>query len=393
MIQITKKQNCTGCYACANKCPQNCITMKSDTEGFWYPDVDVPRCIDCDLCEKVCPIITPLKREEYPVQVYAAYNTNEKIRLTSSSGGIFTLIAETIINRGGVVFGAGFNANFEVIHIAVETIDDLEKIRGSKYVQSKIGNTYKKVEAYLKMERSVLFTGTPCQIAGLKAYLNKEYEKLFCQDIICHGVPSPLIWKKYIAYRKKTITEPLRRISFRRKDEGWKRYSVTFSSEKVTEYRKNLSQDSFMKGFLSNLYLRPSCHACHFKTIKRQSDLTLADFWGIENILPEMDDDKGTSLILIQSAKGQTLFEEIKKYMIYQEVDLNSVKTYNTAAIESCKRPEKRDQFYECFQDEDFERLVDRLTQSPFSVRIKRKMVCILDQLGLKEGIKKVLKR
>lgn len=203
MIQLDKKQTCTGCHACAAKCPKQCIKMISDTEGFWYPQIDEEECINCGLCERVCPIITPIKFEDpFSPMAYACYNRDEKVRLASSSGGIFTLIAEAVLKQGGVVFGAGFDEDFNVCHQCVERVEDLDKLRMSKYVQSKIGETYREAENFLKENRLVLFTGTPCQIGGLKAYLGKSYDNLITQDIICHGVPSPMVWEDYLAFRK-----------------------------------------------------------------------------------------------------------------------------------------------------------------------------------------------
>lgn len=395
MITINEKETCTGCHACATKCPKQCIKMINDTEGFWYPQINQEECIDCGLCEKVCPIITPLKFEDHfnPV-AYACYNTDEKMRLESSSGGVFILIAEAVLKQGGVVFGAGFDKDFNICHQSVEHVEDLDKLRMSKYVQSKIGETYKEAEAFLKENRMVLFTGTPCQIGGLKAYLGKPYDNLVTQDIICHGVPSPMVWESYLAFRKKSDGGcAARRIAFRRKDFGWKRYSVSISYGNDTEYRQDLTQDLFMKGFLRDLYLRPSCHACAFKSVKRHSDITLADFWGIENILPEMFDDKGTSLVLIQSEKGKTLFKSIEKDLICQSVDMDEALKYNPAAIRPAPTPKNRQLFFQRFDKEPFDKIIRDLTKPSFKMRAKTAAVKALDKLGIKEQIKKVIKQ
>lgn len=395
MITINEKETCTGCHACATKCPKQCIKMINDTEGFWYPQINQEECIDCGLCEKVCPIITPLKFEDHfnPV-AYACYNTDEKMRLESSSGGVFILIAEAVLKQGGVVFGAGFDKDFNICHQSVEHVEDLDKLRMSKYVQSKIGETYKEAEAFLKENRMVLFTGTPCQIGGLKAYLGKPYDNLVTQDIICHGVPSPMVWESYLAFRKKSDGGcAARRIAFRRKDFGWKRFSVSISYGNDTEYRQDLTQDLFMKGFLRDLYLRPSCHACAFKSVKRHSDITLADFWGIENILPEMFDDKGTSLVLIQSEKGKTLFKSIEKDLICQSVDMDEALKYNPAAIRPAPTPKNRQLFFQRFDKEPFDKIIRDLTKPSFKMRAKTAAVKALDKLGIKEQIKKVIKQ
>ncbi|WP_133966390.1 Coenzyme F420 hydrogenase/dehydrogenase, beta subunit C-terminal domain [Eubacterium limosum] len=395
MIQLDKKETCTGCHACVAKCPKQCITMINDTEGFWYPQINKEECINCGFCEKVCPIITPIKFEDpFSPMAYACYNRDEKVRLASSSGGVFTLIAEAVLKQGGVVFGAGFDEDFNVCHQCVEGTENLDKLRMSKYVQSKIGVTYREAEDFLKENRLVLFTGTPCQISGLKAYLGKSYDNLITQDIICHGVPSPMVWEAYLAFRKKSDGGcAARRIAFRRKDFGWKRYSVSISYGNDTEYRQDLTQDSFMKGFLNDLYLRPSCHACAFKNAKRHSDITLADFWGIENVMPEMFDDKGTSLVLIQSKKGKALFKSIEKKMICQSVDLDEALKYNPAAIRSALIPKNREVFYNHFGKDPFDKIIHDLTKPSFKTRAKTAAIKALDRLGIKEQIKKILKK
>ena len=201
MIEIKDKKDCCGCSACVQRCPKQCITLKEDNEGFLYPIVDKKTCIDCGLCEKVCPILHQGEPQK-PLKVYAAKNLNEEIRRQSSSGGIFTLLAEQVIQEGGVVFGARFDENWEVKHDYTETIEGLAVFRGSKYVQSRIEDNYKKAEEFLKQGRKVLFSGTPCQIAGLKRFLRKEYEELLTVDFVCHGVPSPGVWRKYL---KETV--------------------------------------------------------------------------------------------------------------------------------------------------------------------------------------------
>ncbi len=400
MITITNKENCMGCYACATICPRTCISMENDNEGFWYPIVDHDRCIECGMCVKVCPIMQiPNKEREQGTKplAYAAYNKDDTIRLGSSSGGLFTLIAEDVLRAGGVVFGACFDDQFNVIHDYVEKVNELSKFQGSKYVQSKIGGNYEQVREFLQHGRLVLFTGTPCQISGLKHYLGKDYENLFCQDIVCHGVPSLKVWQKYVLYRENRADAPARRIAFRRKDRGWKRYSVSFLFNNDTEYLQILHQDLYMQGFLKNICLRPSCHACQFKTVNRESDITLADFWGIQNVLPEMDDDKGTSFVIIHSEKGKRLFERIQRFVVYCEVDVWQGIQHNLAMIKSVKRHPCRDDFFEQLDHERIDKLIRRLCRDKLPVRIKRKMKAgvrlILEKLGLLETAKRVLQR
>jgi coenzyme F420-reducing hydrogenase beta subunit len=399
-IKIKTKKDCVGCYACANICPENCILMLSDEEGFWYPEVDYSKCFKCAKCINVCPIINykTIKNEtikDDPV-AYACMNKNESIRLESSSGGLFTVIAERVIKNEGVVFGAGFNKNFEVVHSYVESKEELEKFRGSKYVQSKIGDTYKQARDILEKGRNVLFTGTPCQIGGLQAFLKKSYENLLCVDIICHGVPSPVLWKKYIKYREEKAGSSTQRIAFRRKDEGWKRFSVSFLFKNNTEYRKTHDKDLYMRAFLKDVCLRPSCYGCRFKTLYRQSDITLADFWGIQNIFPEMDDDKGISLIFVNSTAGRVMFEQIKDKILCKEVNINEAVKYNSAAIKSVEYNPKRKNFFNEINDEPFDRLVKKYCTDKLTVRVKRRaksvIRAVLEKIGLLNAVKNLLK-
>ncbi len=393
MIRIEDKQICTGCYACLNICPEQCVFMNNDNEGFWYPVVDNERCIDCGLCVKVCPIINRVEYENKPI-TYACINNREDIRLESSSGGIFTLIAEQIIACGGIVFGARFDDNFNVIHDYVDTKEGLQKFRGSKYLQSRIGETFKEVEKQLEKGRKVLFSGTPCQIAGLKSFLDKPNDSLFTVDIICHGVPSPLVWQKYIEYREAIAGSKARRIAFRRKDEGWKLFSISFIFENDKEYIQTYKSDLYMRAFLKDICLRPSCYNCQFKTLNRDSDITLADFWGIQNILPEMDDNKGTSLLFVNSKKGLGMFEEIKGNIISKKVDINEAVSYNLAAVRSSRYNPKREDFFREIDKLPFEQLINKYCSNSVLIRIKRKIKLpirtILKEIGLLDVIKNI---
>ena len=381
-LEIKNKKDCTGCHACSTICLQNCISMDIDNEGFWYPKVNYDKCVNCGSCIEVCPIINKKTVTNKPL-AYACINKDETIRLESSSGGIFTLVAEQVIGNGGIVFGVGFDQDFKVVHSYVEDKDELGKFRGSKYVQSKIGDTYKQAKDFLEQGREVLFTGTPCQISGLKSYLGRDYENLFCMDNICHGVPSLKVWKKYVSYREDVACSKTRRIAFRRKDEGWKRFSVSFIFQNNTEYRKTLRDDLFMKAFLKNVCLRPSCYNCQFKTLHRESDITLADFWGIQRILPDMDDDKGTSLIFVNSTKGQAMFEKINDKILFKEVDINQAVLYNSAAIKSVEKNPNRKRFFDELDNEVFDKLVNKYCRDKVFDKLKRKMKSIIRKFKL----------
>lgn len=378
MIQIKVTSKCCGCYACSNVCPKNAIIMKEDEEGFKYPNVDEKKCLRCNLCETVCPIANKKKITKNEPKAYACINNNETIRKQSSSGGIFTLIAEEILNQGGVVFGAKFNDNFDVVHSFVEKKNDLKLFRGSKYVQSQIGDCYIKTKEFLENDRYVLFTGTPCQIDGLYSYLQKDYNKLYTQDIICHGVPSPMVWKKYKDYRKKIDKDIPKNIDFRNKDNGWKNSNLKIQYNETNSYKKDNTKDMYMKAFLSNLSLRPSCYNCKCKNYNRKSDITLADFWGINYVLPKMNDNKGTSLVIVNSEKGKWLFEKIKGKMKYEQVSIEEALKYNPSMVTSAKENPKRKEFFDMLSNSSFDRAVNK---------------CIPEENIIKKIIKKVLRK
>lgn len=376
MLKIKEKSKCNGCHVCFNICPQNAITMVEDEKGFKYPSIDKEKCTDCGLCEKKCPILNKKENEKNNPKAYAAYNKNEEIREQSSSGGMFSLLAEYVLNNNGVVVGASFDEEFMVKHIIVNNIEELSKLRTSKYLQSNIGNVYKEVKDLLNSNKLVLFTGTSCQINGLFSYLGKGYENLYTQDIICHGVPSPKVWKKYLEYRKnKDNQEPLK-INFREKTEGWKLFSLIFKYSDEKKYEKNQTQDLFMQAFLRDICLRDSCYACSFKDKNRKSDITLADFWGIQNVLPEMDDDKGTSLVIVNTEKGKKLYEEIKEKTVYKEVDFERSIEFNKAMYKSAEKPKFVDEFFENLDKLEFDELVKKYTvirKQSFIRRVLRK--------------------
>lgn len=360
MEVLEDKSTCCGCHACYNVCPKDAITMKEDEKGFKYPVIDKEKCIECGLCRKVCPVLNSEKIENKPI-AYAAYNKDEKVREESSSGGIFTLLAEEILNRNGIIFGASFDEQFNVCHTYIENKKELGKFRGSKYVQSSIGDTYKKAREFLENNRYVLFTGTPCQVEGLKSFLRKNYDKLYTQDIICHGVPSPKVWEKYKEYRKEIDKGNLQEISFRNKDNGWKEYNVNFEYDN-NKYINNHNKDLYIKAFLQDIALRDSCYNCLFKKKNRISDITLADFWGIENVLPEMDDNKGTSLVIVNSNKGKELIEKIKNKIIYQEVNFEEAIKCNPSMTKSVGMNKNRDKFFDNIDNMKFDKLVKKYT-------------------------------
>lgn len=375
MIDIVDKKDCTGCWGCTNICPKSCITMKKNKEGFDYPIVNEDDCIKCKKCINVCPILHKEEIENNAV-AYACFNKDEEVRMESSSGGIFTLIATNVIKDNGVVFGARFNDLFEVEHSYVESVEDIKAFRGSKYVQSKIGYTFTEVKKFLENGRKVLFSGTPCQIGGLKSFLGQNYENLICIDIICHGVPSPLAWNKYkneISNGKK-ITD----ISFRDKTYGWKDYSFRMEFEDGTSYFEKGSENKYIRGFIGDIYLRNSCYQCKFKTLHRQSDLTLADFWGIENINEDMYDGSGTSFVIVNSEIGNQVLKNIEEKIEIKEVNLGNAIKYNISAIQSSYNNPRRKYFFKNISKLKFDKLVEKSLKKDFIIRLKTKVKKII---------------
>lgn len=371
MIEIKEKDKCSGCHACYSICPKQAITMVEDEKGFKYPVINKELCVNCNLCEKVCPIILN-KENKNKVEAYMAINLNDKTRKESSSGGVFTLIAEIILDKKGYVFGAMINKDLKVVHSYVDKKEGLIKFRGSKYVQSNIGNSYKVVKEKLDNDEYVLFTGTPCQVEGLYSYLKKEYDKLYTQDIVCHGVPSPLVYEKYIESLEKTHKNKITEICFRNKDNGWKNYNFRIglkNNKKITEVS---AQNIYMKAFLKDIILRDSCYNCSFKKKNRNSDITLADFWGIDKIDKEFDDNKGTSLVIVNSKKGNELFNDIKDKIKFRKTDFEEAIKYNPSMIKSVKIPKERKKFFENINKMEIQKLMKKyIPKQKFKARIR----------------------
>lgn len=380
MIEITKKEECHGCHGCFNICPKKCISMEIDNEGFWYPRVDKTLCINCNLCEKVCPIINTPKRENEETLAFACKNKDENIRLESSSGGVFTLLCEMVINNNGVVFGAKYDEDFNVNHGWADNIEECSKFRGSKYVQSSIGETYKRAKEFLDSGRVVLFSGTPCQISGLDAYLMKRYSNLIMVDIVCHGVPSPKVYQEYLKNIKQLNKGNIKNIQFREKSNGWKDYNfkVTFSKGEFTQKRTN---NIYMNGFLSDLYLRPSCYECKFKKPITSADITLGDYWGVQDIHSEFDDDKGVSLILTHTTKGEEIIKDISNNMEVISTDYEYSVKYNPSIVSPVNYNKKREKLFKDIENNNVESIIRKYTKLTFIERVVRKVKMVANKI------------
>ena len=365
------KADCCGCSACMNICPTKCIEMKFDDEGFWYPYIDEDKCKHCGQCDKTCPVLNQkTNTNQVNPHTFAVINPDEFVRKRSSSGGVFYALAELIINQGGVVFGARFNENWEVIHDFTDNIKGIRSFQGSKYVQSNIGETYKQVNEFLKQGRKVLFSGTPCQIAGLQSFLGHDDDNLLLVDVICHGVPSPVIWKNYVKIHERN-GDKICNIFFRKKEFSWINYFIEFIFEKSPKYLNFAGADNYMAAFLSNLSLRPSCYNCHFRigVGNNKSDITIADFWGVQSILPQMFDDKGTSLVMVSTQKGVMYLT--KTHMYNANVDYDKVKNSNPMIYTSAHMNPKRQEFFQALKQKSmsFESILELYTSTSKGLR------------------------
>lgn len=344
MIEINNK--CTGCGACFNVCPQRAISMKENSEGFLFPEIDYSKCTRCGLCEKVCLLNNQISDNFQIPKCYAAAS-DDCLRKKSSSGGIFPLLAEEILSEGGLVCGAAFDTENKVSHILISDLKDLDKLKGAKYLQSETKDVFSQIKIALEKGKKILFSGTPCQVAGFNLFLRKKYDNLITIDLICHGTPSPKVYKKYLKELKKSTDEKILSTDFRDKLYGWENFSITHSSDK-TNYSNRATKDSYYRAFVSNLTLRKSCNNCPVIGFARHGDITLGDFWGINSYDKKLNDHLGTSCVLLNSLKGKEFFEKIQsKLKIYKEVPLKYATKGNPSLIHPSVEHPNRNEFFE----------------------------------------------
>lgn len=361
-----KKELCTGCTACFSICPMNAITMKKDEEGFAYPKIDINVCINCGKCETVCPEKSYMERPD-PIRIYAAKHNNDDVRMNSSSGGGFSLLAEWVEKQTGAIYGVTFDNQFSVKHTRAEDRDKWKKFCFSKYVQSELGETFKQVKQDLQNGRLVLFTGTPCQVEGLNRFLyNIDTSRLITCDIVCHGTASPKVWEDYLNYIRKSFKDSITKINFKDKETtGWHDSNLTICGGKSKILiREGARKNFYLQMFYRNLILRPACHICSYSNFRRSGDITLGDCWGIEKCYPRFDDNKGISLLMCNTDKGKNVWNQIRSNANYIEITKEMCIQPNLQA--PSKRPKGRDEFWEEYRKYGIKRMGQKMGLLPF---------------------------
>lgn len=341
-MHVENKSNCTGCGACFNSCPTKAITMEWNNNGFYTPYINSEKCVNCGLCERICPLDKYKSQNIEQPQVFAFQNCDKEILYKCASGGAFASLANLVIEHNGTIYGVVYDDDMKVCHAKAESIEDLEKMYSSKYVQSDTKEIFAQAKADLDNGKTVLFSGTPCQIAGLKSFLRKDYEKLLTVDLVCHGVPSPKVFEMY---KKEYIKQQLQSLNFRDKSRGWNPYCVSIETK-----QKHIDwayKNSFVKLFLSDLITNSACYTCQFNKLPRIADLSLGDFWGVDKYDQSMNNNKGLSIILLNSEKGQYWFNQIKKQGLCKEIPLDFVIKNNPNICGSSKPHAKRKDLFE----------------------------------------------
>lgn len=393
-IDLKEKANCCGCTACKNVCPKNAIEMVEDEEGFLYPHINQEKCINCGLCSKVCPVLNA-KEKKKQQDAYVFQHNNDDVRKESTSGGAFTAIAEYVIDNGGIVYGACFDEDYNVIHKGISNKDELYKFRNSKYVQSNPLNTFKEVKENLENKKLVCYSGTSCQIEGLKNYLGKDYDNLILVDVVCRAVPSPLVWRKYLKLRKSEYSD-VKKVYFREKRYGYK-YSNLSIYAKNNEYHSGVESDPYLRAFFSNICDRPSCYSCRFKKQHRESDITLWDCFNIEKFDKSLDDDKGTTRILTHTEKGKKVVQEIAKANTLKQIDVDKATKGFLAMFQPVKLNKNRTEFMKDLKNMNEKDLFEKYFPYTLKVKAEKYGRLILLKTGLYKQIlgvgKKIRKR
>lgn len=395
MKLFAKPEECCACTACQSVCPQNAISMRADVKGFLYPKIDPERCKECGLCRLVCPMKRNAPEEKLAVPLpdfYAVKHRSDEIRMRSSSGGMFTAVSDWILEQGGAVYGAAFDDNFMVCHRRAATKAERDAFRGSKYVQSDLGDVFSQVKNDLTGGRTVLFSGTPCQTAGLSSFLacgKTNAERLYLCDLVCHGTPSPQIFNDYLAKVKRKYNSAIQSLAFRYKPAGWRTQAIKIEFCNRKFYQSSAADDIYYRLFLPNIILRPSCHHCPFASLRRPSDLTIGDFWGIEKAMPEFEDEKGVSLVLVNTEKGRRLFQAVKPTLDARPLPPDQGMQMNLKQPSSPSP--KADAFWADYQTRGFEFTIRKYAGAGLKGYMKRVSKKVLKRLGLFDTVKSLL--
>lgn len=393
MTVYSDKEHCSGCSACYNICPEKCITMENDSEGFIYPVIDKNKCRNCNLCKKVCPFSDKEIDGDYvEPYVFSCRHKKDSIVNKSTSGGAFTVIAEAFCTEDYAIFGASYDENLKVIHTYINDIKELSVLRKSKYVQSDIGDSYRIVKKFLLEEKKVIFSGTPCQIAGLKKYLRNDYENLLTIEVICHGVPSPLFFEKYKSFLEDKYKSKIKTYDFRNKDySGWEDSKVVAVFINGKKYSKlSLSKDDpYMNSFLQFNGLRTSCYICPFAKIHRTADFTIGDLWGIDEIKPDINDNTGLSIILCNTDKAKKYIPNIKKISYTEEFKLSQIIQHNGNLQNPTPKNVNRENFMSDMKYLDFNVLRKKyLNGRPIAFKIVSKLLNKKTKLKIKKVLR-----
>lgn len=370
MINIENKVDCNGCNACGDICATKSISFKTDIEGFWYPEIDLETCTDCGLCDYTCPELhaEELKKNDYEKPItYAAIHKNLEVRFDSTSGGIFSALAEKMYRDGGYVGGAIYNDDFSVRHFISNNKKDLAALRSSKYLQSDATGLYSEIKRLLNTDEKVLVCGTPCQMAALRKFLNKDYDNLIIMDFVCRGVNSPKVFRKYLDSIEDSMGAKLTYIKAKSKEYGWRNLTIKFTFDNGKNLFQTKDESLFARGYIqTNVYCRPSCYDCKFKGFPRIADITVGDFWGIENIDKSLDNDLGTSMVLLNSEKGKMYFEQIKPKIQSKEVEFETILPGNPALMTSLSSPNiDRKKFFEELDHSSFDEVAEKYFPFP----------------------------
>lgn len=389
MIALKRKEDCCGCTACASICPTKCISMQEDSEGFKYPQVDSDKCINCHKCEAVCPVMNRSDLNDKP-QAYLTRTKDKALLSECTSGGVFTEIAKQTVKSGGIAYGAVFGENFIVRHERISDLSGVNRLPGSKYVQSDLDGVFRQVLTDVRSGKQVAFCGTPCQVAGLKNYIGKDYSNLLLVDLVCHGVPSPRLWNKYVDYLQSKYGK-LKHVNFRSKYLG---YHVSVMEEQFESGKVQIGSartNLMSKCFFKNAADRPICYECPFKTVGRCSDLTLFDGWHASEYVPGLkDDDMGYTIVLVQSEKNVSLLKSFDCLETYK-IDINqAIALDGKMAVNSVSRPSSRAHFYKLLSEKGIDGTVEtlfRISKVDLVIEISKHF---LNKVGILQKVKRI---